>query len=252
MTIADFCKKYQCNEQEFEERLRQLYRYNGGGIQAIFWELRSNEKKRKKKKDEVPKSESTNGASVKETCAKRLESLKNAKETQQRKIAQINTEYSELLSEQLGNIKALRKLKRDIEKLLGKFRVMNAEAMDLIVHITEIASRIEQNVAKRRKEEAVLEEISEKIQELAKITLYVYDSGEIVLDDGTPIPEPGEVAIKAMREKLESSNKEEYENLRITEAKLLTKLLIFASSQTAEVEVLCDSEGLKKAFDAFY
>ena len=261
MTIADFCEKYECSEEEFRRRLEFLYKYRSehreDKFKRILDALEANKKKRKPRKITEAKGIETE-EEADETVADNLEeeddleTLKRLEEEQSSEIMELEGQHKELFSEHKKTIKSLRAISTEMERLRKEFSEKNTEAQGLINRDTELVQAMNDISAARREKVAILEKTRERIRELDILFLYVYDSGEITTANGSSIPEPESAKLTAMLEELSSVAGEECQELRLREITTLAKLLVFAKTQDKRVEVVCDSSELETAFRALY
>ena len=69
MTLTNFCEKYQCSSEEFEDRMKQIYGHNKRQLKNCFVQIAANEKKARKEVGSVEVNESSDPTEANEATS---------------------------------------------------------------------------------------------------------------------------------------------------------------------------------------
>ena len=262
MTRADFCEKYQCNSDEFDERMEQLYSHNKKQLKDYFAKIEANEKKARKEIDPAEKEESpetVEDAIIGETVSTvesesapegksrsvELKYLAELEEQQSQRVMDLESEHKALATEHRSLKNSLRKLSKDIDDLMSKFQSNHQKFEEILSRNEVVEARMNEITKEWGVERTALEDTRSRIEELSVVTLCVYDSGEIAPMDGyeTELDDSG---WESTREALLA--KDECQELRLKDITTLAKLLAIVEHADCKIEAMCDNAELEMAF----
>lgn len=256
MTIEDFCSKYQCSPEEFEERVRQLYGHNKKQLKNCLVQIAANEKKARKEvepestevvtetveADEAATEEHTpNGVSRRVELAY----LTKLEEQQSQRVMTLESEHKELATEHRLIKTSLRELSSNINRLMLELQTYHQQFEGILVRNAEVEARMNQITAEWNTEGAALADTRARIDELSVVTLSVYASGEIAPMDGFEI-ELDDSDWQSTREVL--LLEDECQELRLKDIATLARLLMIAEHAEYKIEAMCDNAELEMAF----
>lgn len=264
MTMEDFCKKYQCSEEELRTQIENLYSHNSSKAKDYMGQIEANSKKARPKKakpedqtevmEDVDTADNTEvefpfestpiaEAIVSEHVAE-LEELKSSENSLSHEVMDLEAEHVALAGQHKRCLAELRVLRDEIAQLEEEYTI-KCDKCDLIIQ--ENNSYVEQMndiSAKLCDKRAVLDETRQKIAGRDRLIMFVYSAGEIYIDD-LRIDEG-----IALNEELykELRDRPECDELKQREIRTLTKMVAFARGSTITVEVTCESEDLEIAY----
>ena len=269
--MADFCDKYQCSSEEFEERMKQIYGHNRRQLKSCFVQIAANEKKARKeavsnevaeveRTDEADETIDTVGAaedintaeSVDEARAdvatsRRVELayLAELEDQQSKRVMALESEHKELATEHRLHKTSLRELSDKIDKMMVEFQHYHQEFEEILSKNAIVEARMNEISAEWNAERTALADTRSRIEELSVVTLSVYNSGEISLIDGPEI-ELDDSGWDSTREVLLTDD--ECQELRLKDITTLAKLLMIAEHSDYKIEAMCDNAELEMAF----
>ena len=243
MTIEDFCGKYQCSSDEFEDRLRQLYGHNKKQLKNCLVQIEANEKKARKEVEPESTEVVTETAEAGEAATEEhipngmsrrveLAYLAELEEQQSQRVMALESEHKELATKHRSLKLSLQKLSESIDKLMSELQNCHQEFETILAKNSEVETR--------------MNEITEEWNtELSVVTLSVYASGEITPMDGFEI-DLDDSDWQSTREVL--LLEDECQELRLKDIATLAKLLMIVAHSDCKIEVICDNTELEMAF----
>ena len=256
MTLDDFCQKYQCSSEAFEERMGQIYGHNKKQLKHCFTQIVANEKKARKEveTDEVEEAskvadstETTVGEPMSEmmTRSEELKHLTELEKQQTQSVMAKESEHKELAAEHRLYKTSLRELRDKIDKMMAEFQHYHQEFEEILSKNAIVEARMNEISAEWNAERTALASTRSRIEELSVVTLSVYNSGEISLIDGPEI-ELDDSGWDSTREVLLTDD--ECQELRLKDITTLAKLLMIAEHTDYKIEAMCDNAELEMAF----
>jgi hypothetical protein len=133
MTLDDFCQKYQCSSEAFEERMKQIYGHSKKQLKHCFTQIVANEKKARKEAETDETEEVAEVTEVSETTeeeqvpvsmsrSEELECLAELEKQQVQSVVAKESEHKELAAEHRLYKTSLRELRDKIDKMMVEFQ----------------------------------------------------------------------------------------------------------------------------------
>ena len=256
MTLDDFCQKYQCSSEAFEERMKQIYGHNKKQLKHCFTQIVANEKKARKEAETDETEEVAEVTEVSETTEEdqvpvsmsRSEELKYLAELEKQQVQSVvakESEHKELAAEHRSYKTSLRELRDKIDKMMVEFQHYHQEFEEILSKNAVVEARMNEISAEWNTERTALADTRSRIEELSVVTLSVYNSGEISQIDGPEI-ELDDAGWDSTREVL--LTEDECQELRLKDITTLAKLLMIAEHSDHKIEAMCDNAELEIAF----
>ena len=256
MTLDDFCQKYQCSSEAFEERMKQIYGHNKKQLKHCFTQIVANEKKARKEAEADETEEVAEVTEVSETTEEeqvpvsmsRSEELKCLAELEKQQVQSVvakESEHKELAAEHRLYKTSLRELRDKIDKMMVEFQHYHQEFEEILSKNAVVEARMNEISAEWNTERTALADTRSRIEELSVVTLSVYNSGEISQIDGPEI-ELDDAGWDSTREVL--LTEDECQELRLKDITTLAKLLMIAEHSDRKIEAMCDNAELEIAF----
>ncbi len=253
MTIDDFCRKYQCTPESFRDRLGQIYSHDQRNLKRRLSEIEANGKKPRKrstdaKLDPVGTELDDSQTGTKQDENTNLKKLRELENEQSGHLIALESKYQELASKHRASKTSLQNLSEKIDKLMLELKKLQETFEEILESNSSIEASMNEISEEWGSVRSQLDVTRKKIQELMTVTLCVYASGEIAPMDGRKI-ELDDSGWKSIRDELLMSD--ECQELRIKEVTTLGRLLAIvknAGREGFEIEVICDSSELEKAF----
>lgn len=256
MTLDDFCQKYQCSSEAFEERMKQIYGHNKKQLKHCFTQIVANEKKARKEAETDETEEVAEVTEVSETTEEdqvpvsmsRSEELKYLAELEKQQVQSVvakESEHKELAAEHRSYKTSLRELRDKIDKMMVEFQHYHQEFEEILSKNAVVEARMNEISAEWNTERTALADTRSRIEELSVVTLSVYNSGEISQIDGPEI-ELDDAGWDSTREVL--LTEDECQELRLKDITTLAKLLMIAEHSDRKIEAMCDNAELEIAF----
>ena len=256
MTLDDFCQKYQCSSEAFEERMKQIYGHNKKQLKHCFTQIVANEKKARKEAETDETEEVAEVTEVSETTEEeqvpvsmsRSEELKYLAELEKQQVQSVvakESEHKELAAEHRLYKTSLRELRDKIDKMMVEFQHYHQEFEEILSKNAVVEARMNEISAEWNTERTALADTRSRIEELSVVTLSVYNSGEISQIDGPEI-ELDDAGWDSTREVL--LTEDECQELRLKDITTLAKLLMIAEHSDRKIEAMCDNAELEIAF----
>ena len=261
--VAHFCVKYDCTEQEFERRLKQLYSKNEKDRKKKLAALRANDERLAKRAVKARESTSKNDESdysedlstTDEVAAEEaeetitvetatLEQLKAMEVELSDKLMLMETEHKEKARLHRDCIGISRELKKELEdmkvQLHGirkKYEEVTAQDNDLIARMNEIS-------AEHYNKSAEIQRVRERIKELSKVVVFVYADGSITAENlDVNLDDTG--SDELYRSLFE---KDECGELRAKEIKTLARIVMISKHLPENTEVVFDNAEIEGVF----
>jgi hypothetical protein len=256
MTIEDFCGKYQCSPEEFEERMRHLYGHNKKQLKNCLVQIAANEKKARKEVEPestevVTETTEADEAATEEHIpngmSRRVELtyLAELEEQQSQRVMILESEHKGLATEHRSIKTSLRELSDNINRLMLELQAYHQQFEEILLRNADVEARMNQITAEWNTERAALADTRARIDELSVVTLSVYASGEIAPMDGFEI-ELDDSGWESTREVL--LMEDDCQELRLKDIATLARLLMIAEHAEYKIEAMCDNAELEMAF----
>lgn len=268
-TIADFCDKYQCTEEELKARLYKILRNNERVVNEAFNEILTNSKKKGKpatviKKEQKATSEEVLAAAESAICAEKPDNEPiadsstpiapydlEARRERLRKIGlNLKDEYAEYdrnYSEIASKVISLKSEITNLEDKLARAKLKLSKLTLLRDEYDEKRSKL--RIAREANQKAIAE-LDEEIRERDAIQLIACEDGEVeALNEQGFVPD--DTGYNVMYSGLVNDAK--YENLRAKDIRLLARVLTIVANAPKDrlVEVTFDSEEAQRLYDEF-
>lgn len=264
-TVADFCDKYQCTEEELRARLHKILRNNERVVNEAFNEILANSKKKSKpativKKEQKATSEEVLATAESTICTKETDNEPiadiapydlEAKRERLRKIglnlkdeyAEYDRNYSEIASKVIS-------LESEITNLGDKLARAKLKLGELTLLRDEYNEKRSKLRIAREANQKAIAELDEEIRERDAIQLIACEDGMIeALNDQSFVPD--DTSYDVMYSDLVNDAK--YENLRAKDIRLLARVLTIVANAPKDrlVKVAFDSEEAQRLYDEF-
>lgn len=250
---SKFCEKYGVTESELSERISQLYKYQKK-VSGVLSELKVNEKKFNHHKQEVKNrkgvpvstvTEETKSLGETPEVGDDLEFLIKEEKRLSTEIIGLETWHKEEAEKRRGRLKEMRAIKQEIERLEESLKQACKEFREAVEQADSLAENMNAISRQRYPKVMELQELRAKIEERMSVSLAVYDSGEIVILEGTDfnMDDSGHTEIYARL--IES---EECQELRLKDIKVMAKLLSIASNSERKISLVCDRPEMEEVY----
>lgn len=235
--LEDFCEKYRCTEDELKTRLDQIFK-NKKAMRNCIDKIEKNSGKHKSK----PKTVKASVISE----ANELETLRREEATLSKGVMKLETEWEAQKAEHLERLKSLRDKKAELKEFRSQISKERKMTEKIIQQDNRIVEKMNDLTKRRNTLVATLEEKRARIEELKKLTLCVFDGGEITTYDGSDVKldDTGHEEIYA-----KLTEHELCDELRMRDVKTLARLLAMSNNSTIEVEIICDRKELEEIFE---
>ena len=250
-TIAFLCEKYDCDEEGFKERLRQLYypdrnpkRYN-----EVLAGLDANEKRIRKKTGVGAKNVARKGNAVgiltdAELKQVAIEALKNKAAESEHTIMELESQMRFWVEEHSSLKQSLHELTKKIDQVMADFRKSYKEFRDTSSELTQTEMLIASATARLDRERITYRDTIDRIVEMSMVTLGVYSSGDISPMDGELVPD--DTGWEEVRDTLMTMP--ECQELRLKDIGTLARLLMIVEHADCKIEAMCDDAELEAVF----
>ena len=235
------------------ERIYQLYKYQKK-VSGVLSELKVNEKKLNHHKQEVKNrkgvsvstvTEETKGLGETPEVDDDLEFLIKEEKRLSTEIIGLETWHKEEAEKRRGRLKEMRAIKQEIERLEESLKQACKEFKETVEQADSLAENMNAISRQRYPKVMELQELRAKIEERMSVSLAVYDSGEIVILEGTDfnMDDSGHTEIYARL--IES---EECQELRLKDIKVMARLLSIASNSERKISLVCDRPEMEEVY----
>lgn len=188
MTLEDFCEKYQCDSEQFRERMGQIYGHNKKHLKKCLDQIAANEKKARKEAEvatnDVAECTEVVEASAADLRMTELMDLTSLEVRQSQNVMMLESEHKALATEHRALRSRLRELSGSIDQLMAEFQRYHQEFEGILSRNAEVETRMNEISAEWNVEREALCATRERIEELSTLTLCVYASGEIAPMEG--------------------------------------------------------------------
>lgn len=264
-TVEDICGKYQCTPNELFERIGRIYVHDDKKVKEMINRLETNGSGRKRKStmhaveeteeiieldsdsDKNPSAAAKSADEVVADAVDGLERLRLIEARQSREVMDLESQHKSLRGQHIGCLRQLRDISDAIEQIRADFKQKCDEFDKIAVECNEFGRQMNDISARRREKLVALEETRQKIEELSRLTIFVYDDGDIVISDNQVVI-PDDAESKNLFDEL--CEKTECEELKLREIRTLAKMIIIARSSSLDVEIVCDNETLEKTYSS--
>lgn len=254
MTMADFCEKYNCSQEELEGRVGVLYKRSKKSAKSCLDQILANEKKARKVKANKPAKEADRKPT--EACSAKPKAATEAPEEKLRRlqmdekklsdaVMKLESDHKILTGKHRDCLKALRDKKAEIDQLKADFVQKCADYEALVGQNNALVKEMNAISDRRHEQKIILDDVRREIEELNKAILCVFNNGDITMFDGSKVTLSDE-GYEKIYESLCANDL--CDELRQRDVKSLARLLAIAENTTLTVEVVCESEELETAF----
>lgn len=248
MTVEDFCEKYQCSVLEFTDYIESMYSRDKRQQRKILEEIKANEKKPRPKKESVVKIEKI--LLPPDTIDKPhsvLEELKGLEKEQSQKLMELETQRKELIRKHTDNLNTLRTVDESIKVMRKQLDFCYSKYKSFYTDCVEVQHKIN-DVWKQCQEAAKsLGETRLKIKDLETVTLFVYSSGEISVENKADFE-----LVDTGAEELygELIYKDECQELRAKDIRTLSKVMKITNNAGKKIDIVWEDPEVEKAYKA--
>lgn len=250
-TISYFSKYFNLSEEEFLEKMKKTF--STKAYKCYLARLRKNEKQNSKKsnckknnvvetitvKDEVNPISKNNHSQIVELQLEK-EKLKDA-------LNSLELQHKELCSERTTIRNSVLKYKEKLKNLKEEILQCKSKLSNLLIELDnklDIMHNLNSSISETREK---LSEIDSKIEDLKKISIFFYNTGELELEteNDLEIPEYNEELFKSIL------FDEQSENYTVKQLKTLSKLLSLVQklgTENLKYEVIFEDSSLEDFF----
>lgn len=260
--VSYFCKKYGCTEQAFIGRVRQLYKKTPEKGKSAIASLRKNDIKNVKKPakngvkletntEGVGRDLPTNGESQGETVTVEtatLEQLRAMDAKLSAKRLSLQSEQDGLRQRHYNLVTRTNGIRKQVKKLITKLQSLEQKLLTIIEQDNELIEKIRANSTKLSNMDTEIQAVRERIEELSRIVIYVYNNGEITVDDSDVVLDDS--GSEKYYEDLTKNNR--CGQLRMTDLRVLAKVLAIYQNLGADATplILFDNGEIEGVFIA--
>lgn len=250
MTLKDFCKKYQCDSEQFRERMGQIYNHDKKQLKKCLDQLATNEKKARRDTESETEEDATEVSLTEEVSAADLRmtelmDLTSLEMRQSQKVMALESEHKTFAAEHRELRTKLRTISDKIDQMMSEFQKYHQEFESILSRNAVVEARMNEISAEWNVERTALEDTRARIEELSTLTLCVYASGEIAPMEGCDFTF-NDTDWESTRDVL--LLKDECQELRVKDVGVLARLLMIVEHADCRVEIVCDDDKLEKAF----
>ena len=241
--VAHFCVIYDCTEQEFERRLKQLYSKNEKDRKKKLAALRANDERLAKRAVKARESTSKNDESdysedlstTDEVAAEEAEEIITVETATLEQLKAMEAELSDKLM--LMETEHKEKARLQLHGIRKKYEEVTAQDNDLIARMNEIS-------AEHYNKSAEIQRVRERIKELSKVVVFVYADGSITAENlDVNLDDTG--SDELYRSLFE---KDECGELRAKEIKTLARIVMISKHLPENTEVVFDNAEIEGVF----
>ena len=255
-TLKDLMAKYECTEDELRSRIDHLFTIKGAA-HDVWNQLVANGKKVKSFKPPVlnqePEQNQTEEAIVSvpdNTEVLGIQQLRESEEEKSKTVLSLEKEYSAIERERYELRKRFQALRKEIADLKRTYLKRCQSAEKIIQKDNDLNKRMGEVAAACQEEKAALEAIREKIEEVSKIVLSVYENGEIALFEGiltdNKLDDRGyEDLYNSLRER------EEAEDFRPRDLRVIARLIKIVSRISVPFDIIFENEEVESGYKVF-
>ena len=261
MTLEDFCEKYECTPEVLSEQIERLYSHNPRDGKDCLAQMALNAKKARKvdvedvdvvDQDDVNATitvdrldEPAMVSNPEDSKVSELSELKSKEIIWSRKVMDLETKHKAFASQHRDCLTQLRGIKDDIDQIKNAFLEKCDEYEKVVEENNVIVEQMNEISQQLSIERSVLDETRQKIEDLEKITIFVYSDGTIKSSNGEVIV-LDETETRDLFEEL--LGKPECEDLRLKDIRTLAKMLVIVERSSMKVEMICDNDNLEKTY----
>lgn len=243
-TTQFFAEHYGTTEQEFLETLEKVF--SSKAYKSMLARLKKNEKiAHKASKEEIIAEEVV--SNIEEPTVDSLESLQFQKEELKNVLNRLELEHKSLTSERVQIRNRISDYKAVLLDMQSKIRQYQTELEDLVAELDEKFASMQNINSSISETKNSLSEVNAKIEALQKLTILIYESGDMEIDSSLEIDQPPEwnhMFEKIVRDELADP-------LTIKQIRGLAKaisLVQFLSTQKLVYEILFENQIVEEIF----
>ena len=242
-TTQFFAEHYGTTEQEFLETLEKVF--SSKAYKSMLARLKKNEKiAHKASKEEIIAEEVV--SNIEEPTVDSLESLEFQKEELKNVLNRLELEHKSLTSERVQIRNRISDYKAVLLDMQSKIRQYQTELEDLVAELDEKFASMQNINSSISETKNSLSEVNAKIEALQKLTILIYESGDMEIDSSLEINQPEWNCI------FDTIVKEELaDSLTVKQIRGLSKaisLVQFLSAQKLVYEILFENQIVEEIF----
>lgn len=266
--LSYLCEEFGSSEEVIVKQISLMYSKNQKEFESIIDDLKKVDRKTSRKTHntnvltpqeytkkvikEIKGGSVVNETSVtskpldtlKSTSNGDLASLKKQEEKLSKELTEIEVDYQRSINMHRGNLNSLRDLSAKLGKLGEELKRLMAEHERLVVETNKLSEETKAKYSVKKKKAKELKALREKITELEKVFVCVYQNGDISpLDDGPQLDDSGFELIHE-----EMLTKDEYQDLKVREIRTLARLAQIVKHLDKTYEVIFDDPTLELYF----
>lgn len=252
-TSSNFAQYLECTDEDFLDAIKKTFRPKIAS--RIIARLKQNEKRCQRTSHPVDtdiqfKSENEVISLETELSNKDiLENLLKEEEILRQKIIDGELITKEIRKKITLFYKDLRSHKERLLEIKGEVQLHTADIEKIVSELTCLSSKLEKTNLTISGYRHELGRIIEEIASLKKVYIYVYDDGEIEIENAKPVYTGWENKFKEM------IDFPEFESLSIKQLKLLAKVVVFIQhlkDQQLEFEITFESKSLQEIYQKLH
>lgn len=257
-TIEDFAEKLEMSSEEFTKALHDTF--NSRACRTMIASLKTNEKrkaKRSKKSSDIElndgailvldsESEFTTDSPLETNPSLELQKLEEEKSSLEENIASLENEREELYRKRKSVYSSLNEEKEALLEMLKQIESHEKVITNLSNELDDISKQAEKFNEEIALKNSELLSVMNRIQELSKISIFVYQNGSFELDNTELTVEVSEEDEKALFEAFTKSDA--FEELTLKQIKAIAKLKIITEKISSNFDITFESEEMEKAF----
>lgn len=275
-TFSDFCAKYECDEADFQRKLRTLYRNDYEKMHAA---IEANTRKQNRHRSgesyrevvaalannlpegtsltpeavsfvggQMPLASSTaNGSPAvsKKPAEDELALLKQQETELSDQIMELESRHKAAAKQHREHIRNLRKLREELDAIRQAFEAKATEYKAVVDANNRLAEQMNDISQSRSREVSKLTTLREQIVALTVIPICAYENGQIEAIDNTGIALDDQGSELLF---LELRDQPELEELRIKDIRLLARVICIARNTRQKISPIFENEGLEQHF----
>ena len=248
--LGYFCEEYQCTEEDFRKTIDSIFNYKA---EDVWSEIKRNGKHHKgSKREKVEAKESVEEVKMVPEVKEKsnLEILREQEIEQSKEVMAIENEHKKFAQKHRDCIKQLRGIADDMEALKESFKNKAQKYAQIVERNNEFVHEMNELSSTRREKIVELEKIRKKISDLESAVIWVTDSGDIEIFEGSDEMELNDDGYNQLY--LEIRDKEECEELKMKEIRLVARIKKIIDNSEAEIEVLFEKSELEEAYGMLF
>lgn len=257
--ILYFCEKYDCTEQEFEAKIKQFYSKAEVDGRKILSSLRENDANNAKKS--AKEGVAATGTSAKDTSENSpandeppeetttvetatLEQLKEMEAMLSNVLMSLESTHKKLAEKHLNCTAKTREQKKKVEEIEVMLQSLKKDYLETTAQDNALIKEMNGISAAHYDKTTKIQRVRDRIKELSRILLFVYADGTIAIENSDMIlDESGSDKLY-----LELAEKDECEELRVKDIRILARVMIVCSHLPENTELVFDNAEIEGVF----